>query len=93
MALSSTNSTLDGKIITDSLHQNCVLVLYCFTEDVYDQLERAGTFENYSTCVVFHGIHDAVLSAVESNSALYNQVRLFLTTASDGCIIGLFCCN
>jgi hypothetical protein len=48
--------------------------LYHLKEDVYDKLERAGTFKKADNCTVFLGIHDAVLSAVESNATLLSQV-------------------
>jgi len=49
------------------------------SEDVYDKLERAGTFKKADNCTAFLGVHDAVLSAVESNSNLLSQVIIRLT--------------
>lgn len=57
-----------------------------YLDDVYDKLERAGTFKKSDNCMVFLGIHDAVLSAVESNTILFHQVL----SALSSCLIETF---
>lgn len=52
--------------------------MFTSTEDVYDKLERAGTFKKADNCTVYLGIHDAVLSAVESNAYLLSQVTIVI---------------
>lgn len=50
-----------------------------YSEDVYDKLERAGTFKKVDTCTAFLGVHDAVLSSVEFNDSLLCQVMIAAT--------------
>jgi len=52
-----------------------ILIANC-QEDVYENLVRSGMLKKEDTCIVFVGIHDAVLAAVEKNSALQHQLRI-----------------
>ena len=54
-------------------------------EPVFEQLKKAGLFKKSDQCIVYVGVHDAVLAAVGSHSALYQQVFPTSFTAIYNC--------